>query len=157
MRLLCSHFEKRQSAFIKKHFSLSSIVLFLIFAASFAHGADRKLRQFAMYATPSITTEGCGLTERRSLQSQPVVRFEGHVIRGECQVSIRKERYEQLFQFCFMSGINLYKAAGNNSFECFVQERDNDYLFLSSISKKSGKNSQVMCYFTCVAHQPSGK
>ncbi len=128
------------------------ITLFLLLCTfTLAHSENFKLRQFAIYATPKMEKQNCQLTERLILgTAASATKFQGHMDNNRCNVSIPKERYEQLFQFCYQSGINLHEVVGENSFECFIQEREDDYLFLTYISPKTGANSQIICYFSCM-------
>jgi hypothetical protein len=135
----------------KQAFAFSITLFLLLYTLSLAHSENFKLRQFALYATPKMEKQNCQLTERAPPSAvASTTKFQGHMENNRCNVSIPKKRYEQLFQFCYQSGINLHKVDGEHSFECFIQERENDYLFLTYISPKVGTNSQVICYFSCM-------
>ncbi len=128
------------------------ITSFLLLCTSLpTHSIENKLRQFAMFAAPNMAPDNCQLVERYSPHRTNGTRFNGYIDSYGCNVSIPTDRYEKLFRFCYQSGINVHKITNENSFECFIQKRVDDYLFLSHISKAAGKDSQVMCYFSCIA------
>lgn len=112
---------------------------------------DHRQQQFAMFATPGMAEESCALVERGSAQSEKGKRFPGYLNEYGCGVSLSIVDYEASFEFCYQSGINVFKMLYKASFECFVQKRDNDYLFLTHISGTEDEDSQIMCYFTCIA------
>ncbi len=113
--------------------------------------ADESLQQFAMYARPTSQMQTCGLVGRRSSSTDNKVAFRGRLGNYGCEVSLSRKNYEALFRFCFLSGINVQGGQQNDSFECFVQQREKDYVFLAQIANSSDQESQIMCYFTCLS------
>ena len=109
-----------------------------------------KTRQFAMYATPEMAQKACRLVERDFGVDAKATQIKGQIDDYGCHVTLTKEEYERQFKFCYQSGINVSGAAAIDSFECVVQERQSDYLFLAHMSGKQGRESQVMCYFSCM-------
>ena len=131
----------------------SSIVQSGILSLSLLLGAcseQDKVRQFAMYASPDMQKKACRLVERGFGVDAKATQIKGQIDDYGCHVSVAKEEYERQFKFCYQSGINVNESASIDSFECVVQERQSDYLFLAHLSGKQGSKSQVMCYFSCM-------
>lgn len=109
------------------------------------------LLQFAMFSTADMMQDQCRLVERASPKKEesPII-FEGYINDYSCNVSIPKDKYNRFFQFCYQSGMNVTGNPRVDSFECFIQERDDDYLFLAHIAQETGNDGQIMCYFSCI-------
>lgn len=107
--------------------------------------------QFAMYAAPGMSEDGCALVERTGAQSGNGKRFPGYLNEYGCNVSLFIADYEASFEFCYQSGTNVFKMPAKASFECFIQKRSDDYLFLTHISGAADEDSQIMCYFSCIS------
>jgi len=111
-----------------------------------------KLRQYAMYAQPEMTEERCALYERYMKEGKPPKKISGRVEDYGCSVSIGREAYEARFRFCFLSGVNLHQAANIDGYECFIQQRESNYIFLSHIPSMAEPKSQLICYFSCISN-----
>lgn len=113
--------------------------------------AASDLYQFAMYHSGAMVKEECALVQRYSPGSKESARFPGQLSVKGCEVTFPHQLYEDRFQFCFLSGFNLYKINNPEMIECVIQKRDDKYMFLASIGEPDeNKEKQVMCYFTCV-------
>lgn len=128
---------------------LSSIFTAIMLAP--ASAASETLRQFAMYAKPALTDQNCELVERRFNDSEIRNVFSGKPGQHECNVSIQSEEYEQMFKFCFLSGINVHQIKNYGAFECFIQKQNNGYVFSAKIFQDGSPDSQIMCYFSCLS------
>ncbi len=136
---------------IRSKYMYVKVFMLTVLAASGQLYADESLQQFAMYARPTSQMQTCELVGRRSSSTDNKVAFRGRFGNYGCEVSISRKNYEALFRFCFFSGINVQGVQQNDSFECFVQQREKDYVFLAQIANSSDQESQIMCYFTCLS------
>ncbi len=119
--------------------------------------SETSLYQFALYTSKSMDDTQCALVERFSRSKDQMLRFDGVTHEYGCNVYIPIRRYRKKFQFCFQSGINLYKLSPHSSFECFVQERENDVWFLAHLSGSVDPDEQIMCYFSCIGDEADEK
>lgn len=126
------------------------MVMLLVTKGAVAADGHRQL-QFAMFASPGMRDESCALVERDGWQKGRERRFPGYLNEYGCNVSLTIADYEASFDFCYQSGINVFMMPAEASFECFVQKRNNDYVFLTHISKTAHEDSQIMCYFSCIS------
>jgi hypothetical protein len=126
-------------------------ILWLLFFYLFIGSAlsDPTLHQFAMFIAPAMDAKHCVLVERYS-DSHDTTKYHGKLEGSGCGVSIAKNTYEDRFSFCFLSGINSYRITSGASSECFIQQRDSDYLFYAFLSGSLNNESQLMCYFSCI-------
>jgi hypothetical protein len=132
-----------------------TIAVFLGISGHARLSADN-LYQFALFAIPNMEKESCRLVERYSPDKEEMTVFAGYIDEYACNVSVPKERYQTLFQFCYQSGVNVSAFTHGSSFECFLQERKDDFLFLAHISQQADSDAQIMCYFSCIPRE-SGK
>jgi hypothetical protein len=110
------------------------------------------LYQYAMYVTPDSSIDKCELKERYSPNNNNPGSIPGKRSDYGCQVAIPKKQYQTMYQFCYFSGINLHKMQDGQSSECFIQERDDYYVFSAYIGLNKNPGSQVMCYFSCLGN-----
>jgi len=132
-------------------FNITTLAILVLLSLHPVQSAEYKLLQYAMYAGPQMKRENCSLVERYTKSGGETNKIQGYLDDYGCNVSVKKEQYENLFLYCYQSGINVHRISGDNSFECFIQEREDDYLFLTHFSKNAGRESQVMCYFSCIS------
>lgn len=124
---------------------------FICLISNIVMSAD--LKQYAIHMALQSDDMLCELVERYYSEAQPRERYTGYKDETGCNVLFEQKQYDEMFEFCFLSGINVYKADNPNSWECFVQRRANDVIF--NVLMKEGLNpeSQIMCYFSCVSRQ----
>ncbi|MES9972041.1 MAG: hypothetical protein ABW092_18560 [Candidatus Thiodiazotropha sp.] len=111
---------------------------------------DNHLYQFAVFKNSTMKNSECALVERFSQKKNNLLRYAGVIDEYACNVYIPKTTFEQKFEFCYQSGINLNKLSAGASFECFIQQTDEDIWILAHLSDQKNSDAQVMCYFSCV-------
>lgn len=132
---------------MNRAFAFTSLLLLVCVPDLFAAG---ELYQFAMYHSDTMAKEECALVSRYSREKEELTRFPGQLSANGCEVSFPHQLYEDRFQFCFLSGFNLYKISNPEMIECVIQKRDDSYMFLAGIEGTGKNDAQVMCYFTCI-------
>lgn len=147
VRWVCN--AKDKIIMLHKYFTIKALI-FSLLSIAFPVKAEDSIRQFALYAMPTGIAQNCELVERRSSHKEKKIFFSGKRDSTGCNVSINKKKYEQAFRFCYLAGINAYKLEGETFYECFIQQRENDYLFLAQITQAKHQDSQIMCYFSCL-------
>jgi hypothetical protein len=112
--------------------------------------SDNHIYQFAIFNSNAMKNSECALVERFSNDKEALMRYAGVIDKYACNVYIPKSIYDQKFQLCYQSGINLKSPSEGTSFECFVQKRDDDIWFLAHLSDSQTSDAQIMCYFSCL-------
>lgn len=124
-----------------------SLVFLLSVPASLS---ARVLHQFAMYFADGMKAGECALVARSTETQKKQISYPGQLKADECRVTITQQEYENRFQFCYLSGFNLYKVGDPEMIECVIQKREDDYVFLVSGGNSDRSVKQVMCYFSCI-------
>ena len=114
--------------------------------------------QFILHETIGMSEHDCMLIERYYDKHSKRLSFPGTLDNNGCWVAMSFEEYERLFAFCYLAGTGRHYMDTGQSAECFIQKTAEEYLFLAHVSQDTPqKNSQMACYFTCVAKQAENR
>jgi len=132
---------------MKKCISSCAIILSLL--VTHPSHAD-EVTQFAMQSVPHDQLQKCELVQRYYRPDKPVEKFPGRRTDNSCEVTIDKNLFNNRFRLCFLSGIGLSRTSDAQAIECVTQKRKEDFIFIARLDGQLQRESQVMCYFTCI-------